>query len=511
MKRQLDDVIKYALVSFLLAAGSWNFFNSERIDLFDGYGTDGIMFGGRYFINIEERLRTGDGPDAMYSRFLPMLLVKSGMKMLGAEIEPEQKYSLGAGNFTSQKVLKAYNEYNFIIYVLIVAALLFLCKAAGLTSIQTSACLILVMINFCNLKRFFLEPVSLDPTIMLHGIAMLGFYFRKNVLPLAVTAIAGFAINDLNESAGILLCTFAAVPMQLGNRNKKIITGLSALAGLLVGLIAVFTYFNPLCPDPLESPPIRQLLPISVLLIVLFITLSIYFLLRNVDLKSLVTLRSVAIQWMPLIVVLFIYIGYRLFAKFMATEERIVCQSANAVNHLITGIVYGSIRPLGNIVSFTIYFGASLLFVMLFYKRFSLRINEMGIAVWLLTLLAIPLFLNTNSRQLIFYSVLFPVVLCSAVNFKYFHLAVLFAINLLLSKFWINVNPLGTDLLLKAINDHDRTIIHSLPLQRYFMNFGTWMSNENYFIWLAITAAVMLLLFAAFKGRKARGRANAQY
>ncbi|GIV34767.1 MAG: hypothetical protein KatS3mg031_2302 [Chitinophagales bacterium] len=500
MSKKTESLILFSVVAFLLAMGTWNFFYAEQVDLFDGYGPDGLMYGGRYFINLEKRLLEGDGPEAMYGRCLPMLLVRTGMRLAGLPVEPDKTYALGYGNFSSGNVVLAYEIYNFIIYLLIVAALVFLCHSLACSPLQTAACLILVLVNFANLKRFFLEPVSLDPSILLHAILLLAFYLRKNMLLLALTAIAGFAINEFNAYAGLLLCAFPFKPLPTNSSSPSLKSFLSASAAGIIAAIAVYTYFLPLCPDPLESPPIRYLFPLSVALLAAFVFLAMFFLLRDLDLSSLLNPASLStLQWRVLLPVLLIFVAYRVFGYLMAQEERIVCQSNGPINHLITGIVYGAARPLGHVVAFTMYFGSSLLLTALFYRSFARQVLSLGIPVFILVLIGLLLFLNTNSRQLIYYSVLLPAVLCPLINFKPWQVVALFFINLGLSKFWVKINPLGTDLFLEAVKQGNRVALTSPPLQKYYVNFGVWISDENYFFWLGISSVILILLAALFK------------
>ncbi|GIV34768.1 MAG: hypothetical protein KatS3mg031_2303 [Chitinophagales bacterium] len=499
MSKRVGHLLLLSVVSFLLAIGTWNFFYAEQVDLFDGYGPDGLMYGGRNFINLEARIIKGNLKDLIYRRCLPMLVVRSGMRIAGVPVMPEKKYALGPGHFTCHNVLVAYKIYNFIIYLLIVAALVFLCHSLACSPLQTAACLILVLVNFANLKRFFLEPVSLDPSILLHAILLLAFYLRKNMLLLALTAIAGFAINEFNAYAGLLLCAFPFKPLPINSSSLSLKSFLSASVAGIIAAIAVYTYFLPFCPDPLESPPIRYLFPLSVALLAAFVFLAMFFLLRDLDLSSLLNPAALStLQWRVLLPVLLIFIAYRVFSYFMAKEEWFVCQSSGPIRHLIAAIVYGAARPLGHVVAFTMYFGSSLILTAFFYRKFATRIHALGLPIFLLVLIGIPLALNTHSRQLMFYSVLLPAVLCPLINFKPWQVVALLFINLGLSKFWVKINPLGTDLFLEALKQGNRIALISPPLQKYYVNFGVWISDENYFFWLGITAAVGLFLALVF-------------
>jgi len=501
MNKRLAGINLYKVLLLSLVAFSvYATFFGETTDLFDGYGSDGINYG-VFTQRCNELLAKGEVPNKLYDRILPIVIIHNILKATTGELTTEKYFKFKDKAFFeySSKVVLGFKIYNLAVFLLILFMISRIAKQLQMSHHSSVVFLILTIMNFCNLKQCFFEPVMIDPSFFLHGLLILYFALNKNITALAVTTIAGFAVNELTAYAGILLCCTAGININDNKGQTTVKKAVAISAGGAACVSAIYLLYNPLCQNSLENDTIATVFPLSLVVLFAVIFLGYRQIIAEADLFSFIKNILYQSRWFLLVLLLVLLIAYRKFSN-VHSDQLIypICDNVKQTifNYLLNAIRSGSSRPAGFLVAHFVYFGIGVILYMLYFKRVAEWIRKAGAGFFLLALLSIPLALNSESRQLIFFHALFSLALCSSVSFSKIQAYALLAVSLILSRAWLPINPLGSDLYLEAVIEN-KELLFTYPLQKYMMNLGPWMNDKNYVVWLvlaSITLAAFYLL-----------------
>lgn len=186
----------------------------------------------------------------------------------------------------------------------------------------------------------------------------------------------------------------------------------------------------------------------------------------------------------------------RLRALIVAVSLLVACQ---LVQRLLSGggssistldvfenTVLGAIKAPGIfLVAHIIYFGPIIVVVMLYWKAIAKTIRELGGGLLLVVSLGLFFTLMSESRIVINFFPIFVVASALALDrlgiLSTKRLILFTLLSLLLSRFWL---PIGGE-----------------PGIRYFMNFGPWMTNAAYFIFLVVSLIATVIVYKLLQPR----------
>lgn len=494
--------VYWIFIMLLAAYGIGTTLWGEVSDILGGYGSDGIFYGD-YTADFNRFLVSGRLNTEIYTRMLPLFIIHNALMLLYGEIKPEMLHIARFDFRYSELVVSGFKAYNLVLYLLSILAVHKLAKLQRMPPYSAIVFFIIVFVSFSQMKQWFFEPVMIDPSTMFHALLLVYFGLSKNLPALALTTIAGFAVNELNAYAGIILCCTTSVRIA-GETASGLPRGLSFAAAFTTAALAIYLFYDPMCKDSNENKTIASVFPLSLAALAVFVFFAYQGLLTGMDLRR--TARNILREanWILFVLLAALLAGYRVFSLFYADNQipRPICDDVDQtpITYLLNSIRLGSSRPAGFLVAHLVYFGSGTILIGMYYRKVLAWVRNSGGGFFLVAAAVLILLVNSESRHLIFLFLLLATGLCSVHTFSRRQAAVILVINLLLSKAWVPLNPLGTDIYLEAIlNNYD--LLFQTPLQKYMMHLGPWMNDRNYIIWLTIGMACCGLLYAVMNSR----------
>lgn len=157
--------------------------------------------------------------------------------------------------------------------------------------------------------------------------------------------------------------------------------------------------------------------------------------------------------------------------------------------------------PFIHIISHTIYYGALIPLLILFWKPVTLCAKEMGVSFVIFLLFSLLFSIESESRQFINLIPLLVFILIQSfhtssivVSTSFLSLSV--GINLFLSKCWLLLNQ--SEWPNAETVYHNELLILQSPMQWYFMQQGPWMGHTAYLVNSIITLMIFAILYFYF-------------
>jgi len=226
----------------------------------------------------------------------------------------------------------------------------------------------------------------------------------------------------------------------------------------------------------------------------------LYLVLRSCDYRfhtPLTYIREFVHQspWKSLAFVAIPFIAINLYLRAHTNDEFFFNETAFILQIFLRPLKYPLITPVAHVC----YFGIVPLLVIFLFRDFSREIFNRS-AGYALAFLAFLFFAtDSESRHVI---PLLPMVLVplgcvlDKMDLSAKAVAALLALQIFLSHFYI---PINVDGIAEAFANNDYSTVVA---QRYFMNYGPWMSPKFYVIWSIITILAAVLVRFIIKRRK---------
>ena len=480
-------IIRILLIFF----GCYSTFSGEITDVFDGCGTDGFIYS--YFTyDLEDRVKSKEFPYPLYARVLPLAGVYYGTRCFaGPSYKIDKTFDLGEYKIPfSKSLFDGFRLYNLFVFILSIYISHLISKELKLNTNGDLMLFGFLFFNFCNLKQYFYEPVMLDPSIFLHGLLLFYAFILRNHLLLIIVTILGFFINEAHAIIALILCgfSFSSNYEQINVFNTLNLNWLKVILAIVYSSSAIYLFFVPFCIYSDENPTIGYLLPISIATTILFLyytsVLSLSFLTKINLLKDL---WKQFMGW-QFIILLFLLITVRWFSYQISDKLAYpICddKDMSIITYLLNMVRLSSSRPGGFLVAHFLYLGPIIILCFIFCREILLFLARYGYGILIAISIMLLNFINTESRQCIlgFIFLVIPLAKVFQDKINWLTIFTMLVSLIIISRFYLPLNPLSTDLYAQAIKDNS-TLLFQQPLQKYMMNLGPWMNNKNYLLLL---------------------------
>lgn len=197
-------------------------------------------------------------------------------------------------------------------------------------------------------------------------------------------------------------------------------------------------------------------------------------------------------DWKFLTLSVFIWVAVKIFLKIHTNEEFFSSSSIFALQILLRPLKY----PLISFVGHVAFYGILPILVAFTFRNFVKAFVNRSVGFALIFALLMVFALDSESRHL---ATLIPLLLLplgevlNSWELKKYQIFSLVGIQLLLSHFYL---PINSENILSEMEAANWT---GEAAQRYFMNFGAYMSLESYLLWLGISVLAILACYGILK------------
>lgn len=374
-------------------------------------------------------------------------------------------------SFEAKDVVLGFRILDSVMLLLSVYFFLLICKEVGLTERGTWLAFVGLFVNYLVLKAAMYLPVSTNCTAFLLGLMAFYFYLKDSKLGLLLTTLIGLFTWPTFMYVGLLLFVFPNQKIEVcSTGNDFLVCCMSVLASLsyfacymvFVIVSGVDSYFG-------GSSIIQSVIPLSLCIVLTYIFVGTKIFLTSYNLLDYKALRANC-RLVRLISFVALALCYSAFVKYGLNSQQppflwtIKFWTPRAI-----------IQPFVFYISHVIYWGPILLFTLFVWKRIVDLSKNFGLGLFLVLVFSYFLALNSESRHLI--NVIPVVVILTAKALETYPFNrqecwVFGIISVLYSKIWMLINTT------KSMPSN----FLEFPWQKYFMNFGPWMSNEMYIV-----------------------------
>lgn len=460
-------------------------FTGERTPLNDGAGYDGA-----FYYSVAQNFSTDfwtTGYDSFrIFRIFPFFLINLFFSLFNIE-------ATHANLMLSIYVL---HFANLAIQLVFFFKLIKLCAWKKATSAIIFACF---FFNYFVLKNCGYEPFQTDAFAI--TIFLVSFYYLQCGKFTRSILVSFLGIPTWPTIAyTIWLLYFFKDPFPQTARRLNVHTGKAvAIAFPLMSVGAVATLYLLHKQPLLESMLFREASVPLLLASAIAWGAFLYFALRCCDFhfySPLTYIREFFSQsiWKKAIIVALPFAAISIFLKAHTNEEFYFNEVAFLLQTLLRPLKYPLVTPAAHVC----YFGILPLLALVYFRDFSKNVFDRS-AGYALAFIAFLFFAtDSEARHII---PLLPMVLVplgsvlDKANLGAKATTSLIVLQLVLSHFYIPINVEGTAEAL-ATNDYYGVA------QRYFMNFGPWMSPLFYIVWLSIAVISGFLVYSIVKKRK---------
>ncbi|MBF9143447.1 hypothetical protein [Hymenobacter properus] len=368
-----------------------------------------------------------------------------------------------------------------------------------------------LMVNFAFAKYDLYIPFTTDRLSTTVGLISLLLYLRGKTLGLWLNALISLAIWPTALFYNALLL-FIPREEPLPRTQNPLLSQLWAvgIAGAFSLLFIGVLYVRHVPVPPRMTPDVHPLLPVSIALTALYLYYTQLTLARRVlpgwaDMWGLIKrLLRPRIEWLY---VLGLFAAYVALTRGLGDPSRPYLPFKTFLINTTFAVLQ---RPLQFLVAHGVYYGLSLLLMILFWPRVLAALQRLGLGLGLMLMVVMVQSINSETRQLanvLPLLALVTAVVADALPLRRAAIVWTAALLLLVSKLWLPFN--WFDPTFGQSNDrfpsfsfvHTGIMLH-WPFQVYFMNQGPWISNEYLLgqaVALVIVGFVVYRLFGAHR------------
>jgi hypothetical protein len=365
-----------------------------------------------------------------------------------------------------------------------------------------------LIVTFATLKLDFYYPILSDRSALLLGLASLYFYLRQNTIGLLISAIIGTVTwpTLILINAILFLFPYQKTVLPLNKDNDKlihlIILFVCGYVLFWMGKICVYAVTTPKDTIGFWYYILVQYLPFSIVGCILYL----YYSLRGVSSGLVLNIKSLiqhfsTLPWRNYIGLSLLIIWYIALKKIIANTDLPVRLAGST---FLSNIALASImKPLSFIIQHTIYFGPLIVLIILYFKDYCKKVQNLGFGFVLIIGAGLIQSINSESRQLLALLPFFilPIVLVlEDIMVSKRALIITTIISIGLSKFYLPINWIATNILkLEKATFLDLTKPDSAGVQLYMMQQGPWVSTRFYIINTVIVILTIIIMFLAFR------------
>jgi hypothetical protein len=339
----------------------------------------------------------------------------------------------------------------------------------------------------------------LDPTTFCFGLLILYTWLYKSNFTLFITAILSLVINIASVFFCLIIFSFKKNKFELTANSTTQSIALPLIGTVIIVGSCLWNFYLPLCSFTGENETINYLFPLSLAILASTAFFAYYFLLKDVKIYDY---RTVIAGFNPVYFVIFIIILFftqLFFNKYAGSRIDTICddQPFTIVNYFLATLRLAYSRPGGFFAAHFAYYGLTFCFIIVNFKHIADSIKERGYGAILFSIMAVTMFFNTESRQMIFllpFAVYFAVTNPVYNNLKFSHVFFILIVALITSKAWFTINPFQNSVY-PPLDMKDFTELYNFPMQKYFMNLGPWMGDKMYLVHLCLFALLTFVLF----------------
>jgi hypothetical protein len=453
-------------------------FFQEIIPVYEGVGYDGLKYNKIAQEGVEIfKNRTIEGYHLL--RYVPFVFYDI------LELPPE-----------TSKIILFFKIFNAICVII---AVIYFFKIAHFFKWKESIVVlgfILMFFSFPILKLINFYPLLTDHlSFTLSIIGIYAYFTRNHFLTLVVLFLSLFNLPTLTFV--LLLLNF------LDDRNKlKLFSLNKSKFTLIIKLVCVLLIGFPLLlciniankiPNPVYSGVSLNTLylPISMVCLMIYFIYLVWVL--NIVRKEESKTIEVKGNLFYFILAIIMYgIMYWIFESFPPMPN----------TGMPTIQLFGFralIMPLNFYVYHVFYFGLLMAISLVFAKKIFIESLKLGIG-WLVVVILFYLFaIQNESRGLLNLIIFIAIPVLQWINksggINKIKLIIFLAISLLVSRFFLKLNH--TPDMWKLMENPNEFL--KFPVQRYFMNFGPWVSYDMYFLQAIIFICVLVMAFFLFR------------
>jgi len=469
-----------------------DYYFGERIPVNGGFGFESFGIFKPIIINFNQFFFGHKIDSYAIQRILPFALVHLFMK--GFRL-----------TFTDGNILKVFTLYQLLIQL---TGVIIWSKISKHLKISTKGYwlgFIALFISFHSIKADFYHPISYDRTALVLSLASCYFYLTNKVFSLFVVSVLGLAVWPTNIVVSLILLLFPVWFKWIPNKIKQNHFWFRDVTTLLIFLTSTaffsYVYFNhPSIPAGI-SPPVRLLLPFSIIFTGLYLSIANRILITNVTQSFSTHLSSVNRKWLfrlfPACCLLFAFL---FLVKFLpdTSQPPHLSFSQFLINHTLCA----TSRPFQFFIAHSLYFGPLFGLIWPKFNKFCARFTEFGLGFTLVIALGIGLLSNSESRTAInilpFFIV--PLILTlEDLNPSWNKVVTIGILSIVFSRFWLPLNFPVSKLepsiqgFYPMVGDFQR-----FPAQLFFMNFTPWTANNVLLAQTILVLFVSIYLFNLF-------------
>jgi len=477
--------IHYFYIYFAIATvlTCFHFVFREYIPLNFGFGFEGYSIYLPLTKQFDQLVRQLDGYSIQ--RILPFSVAWVLLKLFNS-----------GGAITDNQVFNFWIGLNYIELVLICYVWHRLSSHLKLSFIAAFTGFSILIFNFATAKLDYYYNFNYDRLALLFGLLLLYNYINKNKFAFTVFSILSIAVWPTFLVLNIILLIFPAKSINEITPYTKPLKITTYAIAFAVSTAVIASFFMVYLTGNINrradlAPPVDALLPLSIVLAGLFMFAVVLYLMLGTNILTNIA-GHFKIDFSGVLALFLMISAYILLTKFIANPGAVNRMNlAEFVSNVATGAIQ---RPLQFVAAHTLYFGPGIFLLFALRRQVTIVLQSHGVGLILLAIIAALQFLNSESRQMINLLPLIALIVAQSVELidaDYKFLTMFTCASLVLSKFWLKINPSHSDLPSGALSYFPMVGNSQLfPAQKYFMNFGPWMSTQM----LLIQSAVVVLL-----------------
>jgi len=474
MMKQIN--INRLMALLILVLGILNLLFAEKISVHGGFGWDGQMYG-RWAKDFYHEVFVNGLSQYYIQRALPSAVVHYGLRAFRLPLE-DQNIILGFGVLNLLLLVLAAYMWGLIADELRIGDKGKWLGFAG------------IFINFAVLKEAFYYPVLTDTSALALGTLLLSFFLKDTPIGVLIVSVLGAFTWPPLMYFGLVLFVFpkrsgavAAAPVKL-----NVLTAGFATVAILAGIIH-FHLIKNLRPGEAKALPEESLIHLSVASVVLYI---FYATMTMGDYDGLYNLKRIvkSLRVKRALFAVLVFSAIQFLSASLSTGE-----PGPTKLFFVSTLLESITKPFIFLVAHPIYYGPILILTCFLWKPFCREVHQHGIGLTVVMLISVILSINPESRRLINmlpFFIAFTVKAIESLGWKPLSYWLVTGASLLFSKVWLRINT-------QPLEGHPL----EFPMQRYFMNHGSWMSHQMYLVqggFVLLTA--ILFYFLLLKKRR---------
>lgn len=396
----------------------------------------------------------------------------------------------------TNSVLLFFKIFNLVSIGLSIIYFFKLAKLLNWKENTTSLGFILLFISFPILKFVNYYPLLTDHLSFSLSIIGVYFYFKRNIIGLIlIIFISLFNFPSLSFMFLILGILDERNKIKILKVSKQMFNLILIFISILILLIPPYFYYLILKERPMPVYSGAELNFSLLAYSFIFLYLFKIIIVKSMTKAVRETNKEIIIKVNFIFVLISILIAFLMYWVFINFDD----MPNTGVSTTVSWAFRSLTMPLNFYVYHVFYFGILMTFSLIFMKSIFRESMNIGLGWFIVVLLFYVLSIQNESRILINMIVFILIPLLQYFNerklLSNFKIYLVFFVSLILSRFYINLNH--TPNMWKLMEDPNEFL--KFPVQRYFMNFGPWISYEMYYLQAIIFVLILVIAFFLFR------------